>query len=1031
VISGPESYSNQVITITNNTFADGNVTVLPGGDLSFENVTLILPFHSIFDIQGRAELHNSTVHGETWKLWIRGEAVLTRDAFVNATFGGTVVESSTSTFDRVVWDCGGNTAGTLHIRRAIDFKNNTLLNGCTAAYELASLTANKAIEIAFNTIREAGSGTALTFADAFHTGQVQFDIHDLFIANMSGWGILIGQTAPNTTFLIHDNQFMYTGSAAIRCDSFDGQLRIWNSSFEGVLRAARVNGVAGGTVVATLDNIYVNGTTDSIYAEDATWVIRNATILGPSPQFDAGPNGHIRIYDSADTAFGANSPSSGGSIEHFIRLEMAAPTWQNAVPITDDLVTLVDANGGTTLQVNASTWIPQEIVWWGMYPGNSRVDNRQLRPTIRDGATAFNCTPASFLVTQGMPLTTVTCVDDALPTITVLAPTFPRIQNASVISGTARVDEAGSGLNTVEFSLDGSAFGPVAFAPGDARNFSFVRATVADGMYQVTLRAVDRTGNVRLVTAGPLTVDTAVPSLAFDAPPAFISGSSYTITGVTEPNTTVSVARAGGFSNTTKSLVSGAFGIGVLLEEGLNTYTLTARDAAGNAFSLFASLRVDTRPPALVVLLDGRPVLTALEVTASVHVQGSSEATAEVRVNGLLAGRSGQDFALDVPLARGLTNLTVVATDLAGNSASWFGAAYFDDLPPDLAVEVNGESPTGGSPVVTRSASASFAGTAHDDDSGVAGLVVNGRLLALDGAGGFSTVVTLTEGANTIVVTASDAVGNTASITVLVVRDSTPPLLAVSVEADASPVVFTAGENHTAGSTVKLVLVVSEAGTVTFGGSSHTVAEGANAFVVTLAEGRNPFTVALVDLAGNPAVPLSLVIERKSIAPAVTLTAPAAGASVDAAAVEIVGVTDPLALVHVNGQAVSVSPTGEFRATVPLSLGENTVTIEVVDALGNANSTTKTVIRTAPPPAGNTAAAGGGPESFVMLAVGLGAGAALGLALGRRGRARPNDDEWPAVAAAGPAPRPEVAAPKVPAAGPARKGPRGPQPPGQ
>ncbi len=1035
-ITGPETYSNQVITLSNETDGMGNatlwgnVTILPGASLTFQNVTLVLPFQSTLDIQGRADFGNSTIVGETWKLWVRNDSVFVRDRFVNATYGGTSIENANSVFDNLTWDCGGNSNGVIHIKRPIDFRDHLLKEGCSMSIELATLTVNKNIEYTRLTILNASGATGITFGDSSHTGNVRFELHNLTINNTgSGWGIYIGATANTTTVWIHDSSFAYTGSAAIRADSTQALLRIWQCSFEGVLRAARINGIAAGTVVGYIDNIYVNGTTDSIYAEDATWIIHNATVLSPSPQFAAGPNGHIKIWDSADSAFLSDAPSAGASIEHFIRLEMAAPTWQNAIPIIGNLVTLLDSNGVPGMLVNASTWTPQEIVWWGMYPNNARVDNRQVRPVIQDGGTTFNCTPSAFFVTPGMALTSVTCNDNAPPTIVFVSPAFPRIQNSSTINGTARVDEAGSGLNTVEFSLDGSAFGPVTFAPGETRNFTFSRAPMPDGTYTVTLRAMDRTGNARVVMSGRYVVDTVAPGLSFDPPPPTVAASSnYTFTGDTEPNTSVVVARAGGFSNSTFSGGNGRFAIGVLLEEGLNSYTLTARDAAGNGFSLSASLLVDTRPPALAVLLDGEAQTTAREAAPTVRVGGTAEVGAEVAVNGQLATRTGAAFTFDLTLPRGLTNLTVVAVDAAGNRAEWFGFAYYDDGVPTLTLEVNGVPAASGGTVVTRSGSASFAGTAQDGDSGIASLIVNGQAVAVDGAGRYSTVVAVLEGDNVLVVTASDAVGNTASITVHVLRDATAPSVALALDADGSPVVVAGGENYTAGATVKLIVVASEAGAATFGRVAHAVVAGENAFIVDLAEGRNSFTVTFVDLAGNPAFPASIVIERKSSPPSLTLSSPLADASVDTAVVEVVGSTDPFSVVHVNGQVAAVSATGEFRTTVPLALGSNTLHVEAQDALGNLASANRTVTRTAPPPATISTTSGGlGVESMVLLVVGLAIGAGAGMSMGRRARAS-------APAEGPPAPEPLAASAKTyqsPAVGQQRgpKGPRGPSPP--
>jgi len=791
-VTGAEAYLDQTITLLNvtdlsgNATEYGNLTVASSGDLTFDNVTLVLPFRAALDIQGRAVFRNSTVVGETWKLWLRGTVEFTDDTFVNATFGSIAVETSALVLERNLWNCSAG-GGTIAVRRALDFRNQTLQAGCGLSYELPILTVNKDIEIANLSIRNTGSANGIQFNGALHTGRVRFDLHDLTLNGSGGWPLYVQAASPSTSYAIHDSAFSESGVAGIRCDSFDGGFAIWNMTFTNVLRAFRMDGLPSGQVVATADNVTVVGTTDSILANDITWVIRNSTIQGASPQFDAGTNGHIRIYDSVATAFAANYPSTGGSIEHFTWLAMGVPTWQGAVAITDDAVTLLDGNGLASIQVNASTWAPQEIVWWGMYPGSSRIDNRQLQPTVRDGGTAFNCTPSSFLVSPGMATVDVTCMDDAPPSFTVFSPTLPRIQNNSLLAGTARVDEAGSGLNTVEFSLDGLNYGPVAFAPGDTHNFSFSRAGMADGTYGIWLRARDRTANERVVTLGPLTLDTVDPALALDPRPPIVSGFAATISGTTEPNTSITVARVGGFTNSTTSTANGSFAVGVLLEEGQNAYTVTARDAAGNSYALVATTFVDTRAPSLSVSLDGKPDTAAVTRTATVRVAGNAEAGSTVRVSGALADRSGEGFSYDLALVRGLNLLNVTATDAAGNTATWYGLAYFDDVAPTVTISVDGEARTSGSTVITRSSTVGLSGVALDNETGIASLIVNGTAIAVAGSGDFSTALPVGEGENRVVVTASDSVGNTASFRFTVVRDTAAPGATASAAADASP----------------------------------------------------------------------------------------------------------------------------------------------------------------------------------------------------------------------------------------------------
>ena len=68
-----------------------------------------------------------------------------------------------------------------------------------------------------------------------------------------------------------------------------------------------------------------------------------------------------------------------------------------------------------------------------------------------------------------------------------------------------------------------------------------------------------------------------------------------------------------------------------------------------------------------------------------------------------------------------------------------------------------------------------------DDPS--ASVTVNGVTATISG-GTFSAGLTLSEGANTITATSTDAAGNTASASVMVTLDTAPPVLAISSPTD-------------------------------------------------------------------------------------------------------------------------------------------------------------------------------------------------------------------------------------------------------
>lgn len=77
--------------------------------------------------------------------------------------------------------------------------------------------------------------------------------------------------------------------------------------------------------------------------------------------------------------------------------------------------------------------------------------------------------------------------------------------------------------------------------------------------------------------------------------------------------------------------------------------------------------------------------------------------------------------------------------------------------------------------------------------------------------------------------------------------------------------------------------------------------------------------------------------------PALSLSAPLAEEKVLGETIEVVGKTDPDAVVTINGELVSLSEKGEFRYQLGLTSGENTIVVEAVSKLGKKKRITRTV----------------------------------------------------------------------------------------
>lgn len=1037
-ITGAEIYVDVVIQVTptNATNAtDGNVTIFPGGSLTLINCTLLLPFNSSFVSDGTLTLADTRVDGPAYFLWLNGTSTLSRAYImnatrnVNATMGGTWVSSPNTVLINSTWNQSNGGGATLHLAVPLDFQGHTMHGGAGVHFEVDASFANQSIDVSYNQFVNGTLGTVYSVAvdGPAIPWPVEFDIHhNTFNRTFVGVGLL--RVDVNSTYLVRDMAVNTTSfgtgimpgvqGSGIR---FKGHLNISNYTVMNAYVGVWMWGAAPYDMVVNIDRMTAINVSYVLSIGGGFADVRNSSFTATRTWIYEGlSQGHIRVYETADTAFFATLAGTNATVEHFVWLPLGGATWQGGVAFQGDNVSLLNATGVLNLTVDPATWTPRYVVAWGVYPGGMRVDNRDLRPAVVEGSATFACSPAQFYLSDGMAPLDIMCTDDRPPALAGLAPPVGSFLNFSSFTLRGSVAEVGSGLAMLEWSLDNATFAPVAGGASDAFEWNVSQGPLPDGAYTFYVRAVDRTGNVAYLAQGPVRVDTEVPSVVVDALPPFANGTTFELTGSTEPFSTLTVRRAYGWNQTVAIPANGTYRVVVPVDEGQNTYSLLVVDRAGNRVTVDATIRVDTVAPTIALTVDGRPERELWTAGATVLVAGVCEAGAAVRVNGAPATVSGASFERLVPLLPGLNPLEVRCTDEAGNAAAAYGYAFYDDAPPlvQLAVEAGAAQPSGG--YLTRGSTAALSGTVTDAGSGFARLLVNGLPYEVAGDGSFAVTVPLEEGASTVTATFEDRVGNTASFSYQVTRDSVAPVASFSWSALTAPVLAVGSVTYTRALAVGLSADLSEPATVRIAGEAHALPAGLSVVDVGLVPGENTLTVEFNDTAGNPGQGLVMAITQDSEAPEIQIYGPDPGEQVSQAAVEVSGNVGPGSTVTVGGQAVSVTATGDFRTTVSLEPGTNVIVVGASDAVGN-NATRSVAVEYAIPTQPPARPAAGGLE-LPMLAAGLVAGLAVGaLAMRGRGRAPPAGEARPAREdeADGPGPR-EARGPK---------GPRGPTPP--
>lgn len=193
------------------------------------------------------------------------------------------------------------------------------------------------------------------------------------------------------------------------------------------------------------------------------------------------------------------------------------------------------------------------------------------------------------------------------------------------------------------------------------------------------------------------------------------------------------------------------------LTDGAHVFRLALEDRAGHLATVVLNITVDTRPP--VVAFDypnNGSLLRSLVIAIAGHASDPpGHPLLYARLNGLpLALDGGGNFTSDWTMdLEGIHSFILEAMDWAGNTATLYLVVYVDITPPSLEI-----SPI---PSLTNLPMVSISGFGED---------ANGLVLKLDGVERmhfqslmFTLDVNLTEGANSLLVTAEDPFGNTAS----------------------------------------------------------------------------------------------------------------------------------------------------------------------------------------------------------------------------------------------------------------------------
>ncbi len=211
---------------------------------------------------------------------------------------------------------------------------------------------------------------------------------------------------------------------------------------------------------------------------------------------------------------------------------------------------------------------------------------------------------------------------------------------------------------------------------------------------------------------------------------------------------------------------------------------------------------------------------------------------------------------------------------------------------------------------------------------------VSGQPVAVESNGSFAQTVNVTNGLNTLNVTARDVAGNVEEVVYVLV--SKPD---IALRVNPLPTLVNVSTLEVEG------MVEADAVLTVNGAGVQPDPEGFFAVTLELAEGPNDIVVAAVDYLDNrKEIAHQVVLD--TVPPEVLVQAPNAGERTYDTHVTLVGRTEPTATLRINDEVVALDG-GDFVHEAPLQTGTNTFFFEVADEAGNVRRTSLTVYREA------------------------------------------------------------------------------------
>jgi len=798
--------------------------------------------------------------------------------------------------------------------------------------------------------------------------------------------------------------------------------------------AAGNTGVASSAMAVTIDTVapvsptIASFSTDSGVVGDGTTNDNTLTLTGA-----AEANSTVKVYDGATLLGSATANGSGAWTYTTAVLSNGAHSLTatatdaagNISTASSAMAVTIDTVAPSAPSITSDNFTsPNVVTLTGSAEANSQI-------TVYDGISTLGTAIANSLgvwaftsgvLADGAHALAATATDAAGntsvlssvvdPVVDTVAPLAPSVVSFSPDSGTVGDGLTNSGVITLTGAAeanstvkvyDGATLLGSATANGSGA-WSYTTAALSNGAHSLTATATDASGNVSTASSAmPVTIDTVAPvapSITSFSPDSGVvgdhitNGSTVTLTGAAEANSTIKVYDGATLLGSATANGSGTWTFTTAaLSNGAHSLSATATDAAGNISTASSAMPVtiDTVAPVAPSIAsfstDSGAVGDHITNDNTLTLSGSAEANSTIKVydganllGSATANGSGAWSFTTAALADGGHGLTSTATDAAGNvSAPSSALAVTIDTAAPVTPTIASFSPDTGTVgdgitnanVLTLTGSAESSSTVKVYD----GATLLGSATA-NGSGAWTyTTVSLSNGAHSLTITATDAAGNvsTVSSAIAVTVDAVVP--AAPSVISFSPDTGTVGDGITDANVLTLLGLADANSLVNvFDGAAllgSVAANGSGAWSFTtaaLADGSHSLTAAetLAGITGPGSSALAVVVDTTApLAPSIASFSNDSGVVGDHVTNDntlmLTGSAEANSTVKIYDGGTSLGSTAANGAgawtydTAALADGSHSLTATATDAAGNVGTgsaslalTIDTVAPTAP-----------------------------------------------------------------------------------